>query len=350
MLPEKMVLDEPVIPENSVELEELVNTTYRVVHEQTTLESVVLRLDSGTVQTPQGEWRLTQGFLEGCAAAIEMPTGYAYKLSPKEFFDHFIQRRAGTTKPVTVSRVGDVATGLVDDKKIRYRPACTGDVLRVLSRFPNLVLRRACVCYAGVDMGFVVNGRVVEPAVGDIVEVGIAVTNSESGGRQLKASAFSHRLVCTNGAIMSDEIGVARWMNDRRMTVAGSLSAFQKDVAALFEKLDRVSALYEANTKRLVPDVDLMNLWRRIANVIPRNEVDAVLDIPAEERVALQQAIRDREPGEPAALTGRNAYEVHNRITLAAHRRSFHSRRGLEEIGGEFLSRSVAWPTIASAN
>jgi hypothetical protein len=349
MLPKNLVLDEGVIPKNFDELVELVDSSYRVAHEQTTLEAIVLKPD-GTVQTPQGEWRLTRDFLEQCADLIEMPLVYAYKVSSELFCENFAQRRADATTPVTVSRVGDVATGLIDDRKSRYRPACTGDVLRAIGRFPDLKLRRACVSYAGVDAGFVRLGSVVEPAVGDILELGIAVTNSESGGRQLKAAAYSYRLACTNGSIMSDQIGVARWLNDPRMTVAGSLSAFQKDAAALFEKLDSVAALYEANLDRHVPDVALMNLWRRIAYAVPRNEADAVLGISAEERREWQQAIREREADELPALTNRTAYEVHNRITFAAHGRSFRSRRGLEELGGDFLSRAAAWPTTATAN
>jgi len=338
MLPKNLVLDDGLIPKDFDELVALVNTTYRVGHEQTTLEKIFLRPD-GTVQTPLAEYQVTRDFLEGSAAAIGMPLGYAYKIGPELFCDNFNKRRAETTTPVTVSWVGGVATGLIADRKSRYRPACTAEVIGAIRLLPGLRMCRACVSYAGVDVGFVVDGSVVEPAVGDIVELGIALTNSESGGRQLKASAYSYRLACTNGAIMSDEIGVARWPNDPRMTVAGSLLAFQKDVATLFEKLDTVSSLYKANTERLVPDVDLMNLWRRVAYVIPRNEVDAVLGISAVERIELQGAIREREPGEPPALTSHNAYDVHNRITFAAHRRSFRGRRGLEEIGGDFLSR-----------
>ena len=112
-------------------------------------------------------------------------------------------------------------------------------------------------------------GSVVEPVVGDIVELGIALTNSESGGRQLKASAYSYRLACTNGAIMADAIGTARWPNDPRMTSAASLLAFQRCVSELTEKLEAVASLYTANVDSLVPDVELFNLWRRVAYVRP---------------------------------------------------------------------------------
>jgi hypothetical protein len=185
--------------------------------------------------------------------------------------------------------------------------------------------------------------------VGDVVELGIAITNSESGGRQLKASAYSHRLACTNGAIMSDTIGTARWSNDPRMTAAASLRAFQKHVSEVIDKLETVASLYRANVHRLVPDVELFNLWRRVAYVLSRNEADDVLGIAAEERRDLQQLLRLRDLRESPAMTNRETYEIHNRITFAAHGRNFRNRRSLQEIGGEFLSRAIAWPVIAGA-
>ena len=185
--------------------------------------------------------------------------------------------------------------------------------------------------------------------VGDIIQLGIAITNSESGGRQLKASAYACRLACANGAIMSDEIGTARWPNDHRMTTAASLLAFQKQVSALIDKLESVAPLYTTNVHRLVPDVELFNLWRRVAYILCRNEADDVLGISEEARRDLQQLIRFRDARESPAMTDRNAYEVHNRITFAAHGRNFRSRRNLQEIGGEFLSRAITWPEIAGA-
>ena len=348
MLPKNLVLDEVVTPKDFDALIELVETTYRVDHEHTTLESIALKPD-GTLYTPEGEWQVTRDFLEHCSLAIGMPLAYAYKILPELFCENVAQRQAETTAPVTISRVGNVATGLIVDRKSRYRPACTGDVLRAVRRSEGLTLCRASVSFAGVDVELSQAGNVVEPTVGDIIQLGIAITNSESGGRQLKASAYSYRLRCTNGAIMSDEIGTARWPNDLRMTVAASLLAFQKQVSVLIDKLESVAPLYTTNVDRLVPDVELFNLWRRVSYVLSRNEADDVLGIAEDERRDLQQLIRFRDVRESPTITDRKAYDVHNRITFAAHGRNFRNRRSLQEIGGEFLSRAVTWPEIAGA-
>lgn len=348
MLPKETVLDEVVTPKNFDELIDVVETSYGVEHEQTTLESICLKPD-GTVQTPAGELRVTRDFLEHSAAAIGMPLGYFYDITPELFCSNFKQRQAETTSPITICRVGDVATGLIlDGKKTRYRPARTGDVLRAIRRLDGLSLRRASVCLTGVDVELVRLGSVIEPVVGDILEIGIAVSNSESGGRQLKAAAYSYRLVCTNGATMADEVGIARWPNDPRMTEAASLLAFQKGLTLLADKLESVTALYQAAIDRPVPDVELWNAWRRVARHLPRSEADDVFGVSEDERRDLQQLVRLRGPREPAVATERNAYEIHNRITHAAHGRSFRIRRGLQELGGEFLSRAAAWPLAVS--
>lgn len=50
-------------------------------------------------------------------------------------------------------------------------------------------------------------GRRAEVAVGDIVEAGVMLCNSEVGDGALSVSPFLHRLVCLNGAVIND----ARW-------------------------------------------------------------------------------------------------------------------------------------------
>jgi len=186
MLPKNLVLDEVVTPKSFDELIEVVETSYRVDHEQTTLESISLKPD-GTLQTPVGELRVTRDFLEHTSAALGCLWATS-TTSPRNLFcSNFEQRQAETTSPITISRVGDVATGLILNGKTRYRPARTGDVLRTIRRLDGLSLRRASVCFTGVDAELVRLGSFVEPVIGDIVEIGVAVSNSESGGRQFES-------------------------------------------------------------------------------------------------------------------------------------------------------------------
>ncbi|HEY4311055.1 MAG TPA: hypothetical protein VGN12_16510 [Pirellulales bacterium] len=350
MLPENLVLDRSTSPKNFDELMEELATTYCVRHEQTTLEMIRLSAD-GTVQTPSGAFQLTRDFLESSANFIGMPKTYAYRISPELFIENFRRRQAETTAPITVCSIGDVAIGLVNDRRSRYRPANTMVVLRELWKEHQFEFRRASVSYAGVDVELVRPGLMVEPVVGDTVEIGIAVTNSESGDRQLKASAYSYRLVCTNGAMMTDDLGVARWPSDPRMTPAGCQRAFLREVTALCGELASVGKLYRVTFDRPVPDVAFTNVWRRVNYVLPRGgDPDAVLGISAEERRGLQEMVRQRDASAPPALTRWTVYEVHNRLTHAAHGQPFKVRRGLQELGGQFLSYAAEWPPLPSAN
>src|SRR3989304_6247951 len=151
MLPKNLVLDEEAFPKTFDELVELASTTFRVEHERTTLESIALR-PAGTVATPAGEGRVTRNFLEGAAKAIEIPLHYAYKISPDLFCENFSQRQEDAAVPITISRVGEVVTGLVLDRKSRYRPASTGDVLRAVRNEFDWELRRASISFGGVDV------------------------------------------------------------------------------------------------------------------------------------------------------------------------------------------------------
>lgn len=349
MLPKTLVQDETQIPNTFDGLLDLAETNYRVEHERTTLESITLNAD-GTIQTPTGQWTVTQDFLESCAALIKMPLPYAYAITPELFSENFRQRQAETTAPITICRIGDVAVSVVDDRRSRYRPARTVDVLRSLAKDEDWEFRRGSISFAGVDVEFVRRGMTVEPVVGDVVEIGAAIMNSETGGRQLMAKAYAYRLVCTNGAMLADTMGIARWPNDPRMTPAGSMMAFQRILSALCDRLDDVAAIYSASVGRAVPDVELWQLWRRVAYLLPRERADRALGLTEDERRNLQRTIRDREPNEAPALTPWTAYEVHNRVTHAAHGQRFRVRRGLQELGGELLTRAASWLPALSVN
>ena len=151
--------------------------------------------------------------------------------------------------------------------------------------------------------------------------------------------------------MMTDRLGVARWPNDPRMTDAGCLRSFMREVTSLCSELGSVGVLYTSTVDRLIPDVAWLNLWRRANYVLPRGgDPDAVLGVSASERRELHETVRARGPNAPPAITRWNVYDVHNRITHAAHGQPFRVRRGLQELGGQLLSYATEWPPAASMN
>ncbi len=343
MLPENLVLDESASPKDLVELEELAATRFRTDHVQTTLQEIQVRPD-GTVQTPAGELRVTRYFLEGMAKIIGMPLGYAYKITPELACENLAQRTRHATNPITVCHVGDIATALVVDRCRRYRPAKSAPILNALQQLKGMTLKRATIGFDGFLVELVKSGCVVEPVPGDAIELGVAVSNSEIGLRHPKASAYSFRLVCTNGAILSDRWQVARWANDPRMTDAGCLRQFTREIGEMAEIVNGFGRAYESVIDRQVPDVELVNLWRRVHYALPDDlNADRILGLTPEHRRELQDQVRMRRPNDPHALTEESVYDLHNRITHAAHEHRFRIRRDLQEIGGELLDRSRHW-------
>jgi hypothetical protein len=350
MLPKNLVLEETANPKDLDSLIELLETTFRVDHTATTLEEMELRPD-GVVSVSGRELRMARDFLEGCAMAISMPLGYAYKITPDLFCENFARRKRDTAQAVTVCAIGDVAVGLVSDRRWRYRPARTAEIIHAIRQTQELKLRRATVAFAGVDVEFIKPGIVFEREIGDVIEMGVNLTASETGDRQLKASAYSYRLVCTNGATMADYLGVARWQNDPRMTVAGCTRNFLENVNSICGRLEGVASLYRRVADLRIPGDSLWNLRRRLAYLMPRaNDADAILGMEAEERVELQQTLRARPKHEPTATTRWHVYDVHNRITHAAHGKPFRVRRSLQELGGQLLSIAASWPSNPSMN
>lgn len=351
MLPQSIILDQEQVPENFASLLDLVSSSARVEHERSSLESMELKSD-GTLLTAGSHYQLTRNFLENIAQAIGMPLAYAYKISPELFRENFNRRKAETTCPVTICRVGDVATGLTLDNKVHYRPASSCDIIRDLQQsklFDFLEFRRASVSFSGFDLEVVRKDLVVQPQPDDIIEVGLAISNSESGGRKLFAEAYSYRLVCTNGARMGNKLGTARWVSDPRMTDKASRRAFAEQLEILTDNLRNVEQVY-ANINQQVPDDELYQLWRRVAYGVSAIEADEILGVSTTERQALQRTIRERPSTAIPQLTELTAFELHNRVTHGAHGRPFMVRRTLQELGGDFLQRSLSWPKVFSMN
>ena len=55
-------------------------------------------------------------------------------------------------------------------------------------------------------------------------------------------------------------------------------------------------------------------------------------------------------PSVNTAMTQWSVYDVHNRITHAADGQRFRTHRGLQELGGDLLSRAADWHPAVSAN
>jgi hypothetical protein len=335
------MLSDTAVPEKEVqtsdpdELRNLLETDYKTTYYPTTLDHICF-LPSGEIQFDGHQMPYAPGFLDAAANAIGMPLGYAYDLDLDLFRANFEQRKHPRSKAVTICRNRGIAVNFCDAE---YRPARTIDVLRGLVDGNSWTMNIALLSDRGVEINYIQPGFAVVPAPNDVIELGIRISNSETGYTGLKASRSSLRLVCTNGAVMTDHLGTARWNYDKRVAYDTSISHFQKDVFKLGERQGAQVQLYERVLQRNLLDREFVNLWRRLrTSSITVPEVDRMLGLSPDERQAIQVAVRERPAGLPAVPTDLSTWDILNRITSAAQRMDFVRRARLERIGGGLLA------------
>ena len=216
------MLSEIAIPEKGAdansfpELREFLESDFHTTYFPTVLDRIQLRPD-GMIEFDGRRMPSTQSFLEALGKHIGMPLAYAYAIDFDLYRHNVEQRKERCSKAVTVCCHRGTAVNLAGRE---YRPAQTVDVLDKIESETIWQLQRAHVDDGGVEISLIEPGRVAAMAPGDEIELGVRISNSETGFGSLKASLYSLRLVCTNGAVMADQLGTARWNYDRRVRLS----------------------------------------------------------------------------------------------------------------------------------
>lgn len=327
---------------DAAELRNLLETEFVTIYTSASLSD--LNLCAGAVIEVGGQsLQCTKAFLKDLAAFIGMPLRYANDIDFGLFRHNFEERKWVTDRRVQVCIVGGCAAGLARGD---YRPALTLDVLNALPLADEKFwkLQKACLSARNVEIDFVSEDFCVEAKKGDVIRAGIRISNSETGGCGLKASMFTLRLVCLNGAVMSDGVGSVRWSYDNRMAYMSSINQFVHNLLRLRDRQDDLRRIYAAAVERPVFEEEVSRLWRRVrsAGHFTPEEADAVLGLTAEERRRLTSAVAGRQAAhEPAAESVWDLFTIHNRVTAAAKLYPFGLRSRLERIGGSVLSAAA---------
>jgi len=153
-----------------------------------------------------------------------------------------------------------------------------------------------------------------QPAVGDILSGGLEVTNNEFGKGVLSVSQFVLRLVCTNGAVVSDGTD-KRYVHrgwDREDLVAHLSTAGEAALSRLsgVEERLRHMAQTRLGSRRLV------DLARATAPALGKKGVEAM----------------------QSELTADSSlYDAYNQLTLVSQERKMGPRRELELLAGSLV-------------
>ncbi len=268
--------EKEVLARSTDELRDSLETSFKTTYFHTSLDHMRF-LPSGQIQFNDQEMPCAPGFLDAAAIAIRMPLDYAYRLDFGLFQQNFECRKAHCSRAVTICCNRGIAVNLADPD---YRPAHTADVLRGLVGASFWTLNGARVSDRGVDINLIQPGCTVTPEPGDVIQFGVRLSNSETGYTGLKASLFSLRLVCANGAVMADQLGTVRWNYDRRVAYTTSIEKFLNDLFKLRGRQEVQAQLYDELLQLNLLDREFVNVWRRMRTTLPSaTAVDAVLDV-----------------------------------------------------------------------
>jgi len=350
MLPQNLV---PTREDQTADIRtarDLLEQQYPTTYETTTLNDMTLHDDATVEYIPlngkANRLPFTQGFLESLAKHIRMPLNYAYDIYFNLFRENFHRRKAACSCGLTlcIVRGAIVNTAPANYENLRAPNLKILDMLNVeesVWQFKNISLSDE-----GISINFLHPTGVVEPKPGDTIRVGIRVTNSETGGRYAKVTAFTERLVCSNGAVMPDSLGTVWWSTDRRMHETTKLNAFRKKTLELLQgTLPATIAIYDGIRDRQILQREFVHLFRRMNYALHSGEqADRILGIATEDRVRVQTHVRELEPGDHGEATPWLVFDLHNRVTAGARQvvpssrnSRFSLRERLEEIGGDLL-------------
>jgi hypothetical protein len=339
MLPTYLIPEKNVATNDVNELRTFLETDFAVRYIRGSLRDLDL-LPGATIEIHGEMFPCTQNILEDLASFIKMPLGYAYEIGFPLFQRNFLERKAATDQPVQLCILRGLAVGLVGG---HYRPARTLDVLDALPLLHEETwkIQKCSLADRGVEIDVLSDDCVVEPTPGDVIRTGIRISNSETGGCGLKASLYTHRLICSNGAVMSDSLGTVRWSYDKRVTYVSSIAKFSNSLLNLRNGQTKLKDIYSTAVGLPLLEEDLTRLWRRIraaGNFTPEH-ADRILGITDTERRRLGSAVAERQGANlPAEKSDWDLFTIHNRITAAARSLPFRTRSRLERIGGDVLS------------
>lgn len=337
-------------------------TSFQYERAEITLAQVSLD-DDLTVRCNGRRYQPTEKGLDDLGSVLKIPTQFAHTI-PTDLLATIVGRlKQDHARSVVLVTRDDVLVGVVDPLKWtgsrarshppQFRPVTGVELLRMVQTvWPHLDdALQITLADSGVRVELHLPELALEPEVGDVTEVGLAVTTSETGGPLPVARGHTLRLVCTNGATLPEAIGLTRFSSDWRVALDRRLAAFEAGLRALTLDIDLLRAAYARLVGDQLTDQGFYNLHRAVGRVYrhaPRAEglADRALGVTPEQRRAIVSHVRRRQVAlrlgdatelDPARPTPIRAWDAFNAITAVAREEPYQRRSALERIAGGLL-------------
>ena len=126
-------------------------------------------------------------------------------------------------------------------KRPHYTPVTNMALLCVLKKIWNDagVDIRVTISDIGLQVEILAKAAsfTVEPVVGDVIRVGLAITSSETGGPLPLAKGYGLRLACTNGSTVQTDRKLYRFSNDYRCSMEWRVNRFATALQSLMQEM-----------------------------------------------------------------------------------------------------------------
>jgi hypothetical protein len=240
------------------------------------------------------------------------------------------------------------------ERRPHYVPVTNAQLLRlILDHWSDLEdVPRITIADSGMSIEILNSRQAIEPKVGDVTHLGLAITNSETGGPSPQARGYTLRLVCTNGATLPKTFGLIRLSTDWRVNLDRRLTVFEVELRDLRVDIKRLRVAYERLAVEMLTDHAFYNLYRQVRYIYRYFEhtellADHTLGVPGESRQQIVTAVRRRqkELREGTNTTAQlpkptqfAAWDIFNNLTASAREESSQPRRlELERLAGDLL-------------
>lgn len=342
MITEKLVDVKEVEVSTFEDAQDLLNSDFLVEQKGSDLKDIVV--DESGIMFDKGSFQITDLAINSLCQILELPILFARSIPTDLFLQNVEKLKSERNRRICLLIGKDNTVINIVDVSIRpYEPAKNIELLSRLEKDvvskKELKIRKIAISSRGMEISFLQEGQKVEPVPGDVTEFGLSITNSESGWRGAKANFSLLRLICTNGAVVSNSWGNVNWSYDHRLSFATSYTNFINQIIKMTPDLTNFKTSYKRLIDRELLVFEYVNVHRRLSRIVGNYDADRIMGIDKEDRNLF---IRETREGNRLLPTATIAYDVYNNITSAAQKYSFVKRQSLEELGGALIDITAA--------
>jgi len=311
----------------------LLNSDFSVRQIGFDLDNLTLK-DEGRILFAGYTYSFTDWTFESLCRILRLPAAFARSIPFDLLVENIDRLKIDHNQRVIALISRDILINVVPHPYVAARSTDLLNRLTSIQASQGFERLEARLSDRGMVLNFLSDGFTAEPVPGDITRIGLSILNSETGYHGAKSSFYLHRLVCSNGATLSNSWGSVGWSYDSRLSYERSLSNFIDGIEQIKIDFERFDGSYARLINREIHAFEFINTWRRLGRMVGTEDADRISGVDKDKRNEWSREVRE---GDRRQLTGIPAYQLYNNITQAARRYTFVQRRALEGLGGSIV-------------